>query len=149
MSPSEVHRHVCAAFDEFQQRCLQSDGTQTWEHFLDDLIAWIGQVEPSVAFAGLLSILESEQQYVYQNIAGELLDKVSIDCPLSLEGFMRRVLPVWNVSVASVPRFAARTFGCDAVLMLMRNLKAGGVTWPGRGTLDGVRYQLGEHPGNV
>src|SRR5205085_235514 len=104
MSPSDVHRYVCSAFDEFQQRRLQGDCSQTWEHLRDDLTAWIWRIDSSVAFAGLLSILELERQFTYQNIAGELLDKTKLACPLSLEDFMRRVLPVWNVSVAAVPR---------------------------------------------
>jgi hypothetical protein len=78
MSPAEVHRYVCSAFDDFLQRRVAGVGPENWEPLRADLVAW------------------------------------------------------------------AR--GIDAVLRLMRGLKENGVSWPGRGTLDGVRYHLGEHP---
>jgi hypothetical protein len=144
-SPAEIHRYVCSAFDDFQRRCLESVGPNNWASLQADLVTWVRGIDQAVVFAGLLSILESERNYQYQDIAGELLDKGSIACPLSLEDFMRRVLPLWNLSAGTVPRYAARVFGRDAVLTLVRDLKGSGVTWPGRGTLDGVRYHLGEY----
>jgi hypothetical protein len=146
MSPAEVHRYVCSAFDDFLQRRAAGVGPQNWAPLRADLVAWVRGIDPAIAFAGLVSILESEPRYPYQDIAGELLDKAGIACPLSLEEFMQRVLPHWDLSAGTVPRYAARVFGREAVLRLMRRLKASGAAWPGRGTLDGVRYQLGEHP---
>jgi len=112
------------------------------------LLIWIREIDQDVAFAGLLSILESERRYQYQDIAGELLDKANIPCPLSLGDFMRKVLPLWNLSAATVPRYAARVFGRETVLRLMHELKASGATWPSRGTLDGVCYHLGSEMTN-
>ncbi len=103
------------------------------------------EVDPDTAFAGLLELLESENRYAYQDIAGELLDKGGIPCPLSLADFLRGVLPRWASSAGTVPRYAARVFGRDVVLAHVRNLRAAGVDWPSPGALDGVRYQLGEH----
>jgi hypothetical protein len=146
MNAVEVHRYVCSAFDEYERRRFAGVGPQNWEVLRADLLVWARGIDPEVAFAGLLSILESERRYAYQYIAGELLDKADILCPLPLEELMRRVLPLWDLSAGTVPRYAARMFGRDAVLTLMRGLKARGDTWPGRGVLDGVRYHLGEHP---
>jgi hypothetical protein len=148
MSPAEVHRYVCSAFDEFVNRRLAGVGSQDWDSFRAELLAWVRAIDQEVSFAGLVSILESERRYQYQDIAGELLDKGNIVCPLSLEDFMQRVLPLWDLSAATVPRYAARVFGREAVLTLMRKLKTSGVTWAGPGTLDGVCYRLGEHPGD-
>ena len=122
---------------------------QGWEPLRAALVAWVRGINPAVTFAGLVSILESEPRYPYQDIAGEMLDKAGIACPLSLEEFMHRVLPLWDLSAGTVPRYAARVFGRKTVLDLVGELKASGATWPGRGTLDGVCYHLGAHPAEV
>ncbi len=148
MTPGEVHRHVCAAFDEFERRRIEGVGPTHWGPLRADLVDWVRRVSPAIAFAGLVELLESESRYAYQDIAGEMLDKADIACQLSLEAFMRRVLPRWDLSAGTVARYVARVFGREQVLALMRELKESGVTWVGPGTLDGVRYHLGEHPGN-
>ena len=99
------------------------------------MLIWIREIDQDVAFAGLLSILESERRYQYQDIAGELLDKANIPCPLSLGDFMRKVLPLWNLSAATVPRYAARVFG--------RALGARDVAM-GLGALTALRRQAAE-----
>jgi hypothetical protein len=146
MTHEEVHRHVCAAFDEFERRRFEGIGPNNWEQLRADLIAWVRDVDPATAFAGLLELLESESRYAYQNIAGELLDKGAIPCCLPLADFLRRVLPLWDLSAGTVPRYVARVFGREVVLRHVRELQALGVSWPARGALVGVRYHLGEHP---
>jgi hypothetical protein len=107
------------------------------------LVSWVRLLDQDVAFAGLLSILELERRYQYQDIAGELLEKAGILCPLSLEDFMRNVLRLWDLSAGTVPRYAAREFGREKVLSLMHDLATRGAAWPNRETLDGVCYHLG------
>ena len=147
MTPGEVHRHVCEAFDEFERRRYEGVGLDNWEPLRADLVAWVRGIDQATAFAGLLELLMSEHRYAYQDIAGELLDKGGVPCRLPLADFLRRVLPLWDLSAGTVPRYAARVFGREAVLAHVRNLQALGVTWPSRGALDGVQYQLGEHLG--
>jgi hypothetical protein len=146
MTSAEVHRHVCAAFDEFERQRFEGVGPNNWEPLRAALVAWCRGINPATAFAGLLKLLESDRWYAYQDIAGALLDKADVPCPLSVAEFLRRVLPLWDLSAGTVPRYAARVFGREAVLAHVRELQAAGASWPGRGALDGVRYQLGEHP---
>jgi len=156
MIPGEVHRHVCTEFDKFLQRyndrgnvyrqAEQDVPKNDWKSFFAELVAWIGEVDPRTAFAGLLDILESEKKYVYQNIASELLYEANISCPLSLAEYFRRVLPLWNVSVEKVVWYASRVFGREAVLAHIRDLQAAEVSWISSKVLDSVRYHLGEHP---
>jgi hypothetical protein len=140
---------VCAAFDEFERRRFEGTAPPNWEPLRAELVSWVRRVEPGVAFAGLLALLESERRYAYQDIAGELLDRGDIPCPVPLAEFLRRVLPVWDLSAGTVPRYAARVFGRGEVLEGVRGLKAAGAEWPARGALDGVRYWLDEHPGDA
>jgi hypothetical protein len=146
VNEAEIHRYVCPAFDEFRRRRFKGVGPENWEDLRAELLIWAKRLDPAIAFAGLLSILELRREYAYQDIAGELLEKASIPCPLSLDEFMRRVLPLWDLSASTVPRYASHAFGREAVLGFIRELERSGAVWPGKGTLDGVRYHLGEHP---
>jgi hypothetical protein len=146
MSPMGVHRHVCEAYDELARRRLEGGGPANWELLRADLVLWARGIDATVAFAGLLSVLESERRHAYQHIAGEWLDKADIPCPLSPPELMRRVLPLLDLSAGTVPRYAARVFGRETVRAFVRDLRSAGACWPGRGTLDAVRHWLGEHP---
>jgi hypothetical protein len=146
MTPGEVHRHVCAAFDEFERRAYAGAGPTSWNALRANLVNWVRGIEPAAAFAGLLELLESETRYQYQDLAGELLDEGGIPCPLPLADFLRRVLPRWDLSAGTVPRYAARAFGREAVLGHVRDLQAAGASWPARGALSGLLYHLAEHP---
>lgn len=147
MTPGEVHRHVCRSYDEFERRRFEGRGPTNSEPLRAELVSWVRGIEPAVAFAGLLEVLEAESRYVYQDIAGELLDAGGVPCPLTLAEFLRRVLPRWDLSAGTVPRYAARVFGHAAVLAHVLDLRAAGVDWTARGALDGMRYHLGDHPG--
>jgi hypothetical protein len=69
MSPAEVHWYVCSAFDEYQRRRHAGIGPQDWGPVRADLVAWVRGIDPVVAFSGLVSILETEPRYQYQDIA--------------------------------------------------------------------------------
>ncbi len=121
-----------------------SVGPHNWEPLRADLVIWVRGIDSATAFAGLLNLLESERRYQYQDIAGELLEKGEIPCPLSLSEFLRRVLPLWDLSAATVPKYAAREFGRDAVLKHLHQLLADEVPWASRDQIDTMRYHLGE-----
>src|SRR4051812_48565145 len=112
MNPVAIHRHVCSAHDDFLRRRFEGTGPQDWALLRAELLAWAKGLDSAAAFAGLLSILESERGHAcvdaYQQLAGELLTKANVPCPLSLDEFMRRVLPLWNLSAAAVPGYVAR-----------------------------------------
>jgi hypothetical protein len=143
MNSAEVCRYVCSAFGNFERQHrpgIRPD--QSWDDLRSELLTWVQKINQDVAFAGLFSILSSGDRYQYQYIAGELLDKANIACPLPLEEFLRRILPHWNLSADTVPRYAARVFGREVVLVLVDNLVKNGSIWPSPGTLDGFRYHL-------
>jgi hypothetical protein len=143
MRPAEIHRHVCQAFDTFVQHRIEGHGPPNWDVRRADLAGWIRGLDASVAFAGLLSILESESRYQYQDLAGELLTRGGIPCPLALPEFMRRAFSLWNPSASSVPRYAAQVFGREVILNFIRANQTVDLDQPKR---EAVQYWLGEHP---
>jgi hypothetical protein len=143
MSPTDIHRHVCQAIDDFVQRQVEERGSQNWDSLRADLSLWVRGLESSIAFAGLLSVLESESRYQYQDIAGEVLTNADIPCPLALPEFMQRAFSSWNQSAGAVPRYAAHAFGREAILDCVRDLmasKTGGIS---RSKMEAVLYWLG------
>ena len=147
MNPAEIHRHICSAFDAFANafgnRTVPGLMPMRWEQLIADLLNWLRGIDQALVFAGLLSILETEHQYLYQSVAGELLEKTGISSPIPIEEFLQRVLPLWNLSVGTVPRYAARSFGRETVLAFVHRLKTSNAIWANRGKLDAFTYHLG------
>ena len=68
-------------------------------------------MESEVAFDGLFQVLATETRYQYQWLAGDLLLRASIPCPLTLADFVMRVAPHFNSSANTVPKYLGVVFG--------------------------------------
>lgn len=146
MSPFDVAHHLCTTFDDFAERAIRPDGPNNWNGLRDDLFAWISNLDTGVAFDGLFHVLETQTRYQYQWLAGDLLQRASIPCPLTLDDFITRVAPRFNASADTVPKYLGATFGKNAVLTRLRDLRSTENDSHWVSALDSMRYGLGEYP---
>ena len=117
-SPEEVGQTVCREFDAF----IGSDpSNERWNELCQRLAAWFATVDESLAFAGMLWVIENSARYQHQELAGQLLEGGHVPLQIPLAQFIRRVAPRLNASAASVPRYVRDQVGPDAAL---REVKA-------------------------
>ena len=121
-TPEQLGQQIVDCIEAFLDRHSDRNARNS-NDLKDKLLKWIRRVEPSLAFAALLWILETHTRYQYQLVAGELLDRASLPCPLTLAQLMARVLPKFEESAKTVPQFLRRQFGRDAVILCLERLR--------------------------
>lgn len=146
MSPEDVAHHVCKSFDAFVERAANREVPSNWDGLRDELCKWVFDVDTEVAFDGLLHILETRTRYQYQWLAGDLLLRATVPCRIGLDEFIARVLPGFNASAETVPKYLAKSFTEHRVLDTLRLLRSREIDAGRRARLDAMRYWLGEHP---
>jgi hypothetical protein len=113
-SPAEIGGHVVFCVGSFLDR-FPNGNPKNWDELKEKLFRWVQHLDPNVAFAGLLWILENERRYQYQLVAGELLDRASLKGDVPLPELLGRILPHFEESANTVPKFLCGTFGQKAV----------------------------------
>jgi hypothetical protein len=120
---NEVARRILEAVDEFlNRRPLGND--KGWEELKSQLLAWVEAHDSNVAFSGLLWILETQSRYQYQLVAGEILDRASLAGNVALPDLLRRILPQFNASARTVPRWLCNTYGRSAVSQTLKEISS-------------------------
>lgn len=138
-SPEELGKHIADCIEAFLGT---NPNTKNWNDLKDKLYQWISLIEPSLAFAALLWILETHTRYQYQLVAGELLDRASLPCKLTLPELMARVLPKFNASAKTVPQYLRRQFGRDALISCLEKLRETAEDPLLRGKITTMQYWL-------
>jgi hypothetical protein len=149
MNPEDVAHHVCKSFDDFAARATKREAPTTRDGLRDELCKWVFSVETDVAFDGLLHILETRTRYQYQWLAGDLLLRASVPCRIDLDEFIARVLPGFDASAETVPKYLAKSFSERRVLDSLRLFRSREADAGRRAGLDAMCYWLGEHPNHA
>jgi hypothetical protein len=113
-SPAEIGGHVVSCVGSFLD-CFPNGNAKNWDDLKNKLFRWVQHLDPDVVFAGLLWILENQSRYQYQLVAGELLDRASLKGDLSLSDLLGRILPNFEESANTVPKYLCNAFGHKAV----------------------------------
>lgn len=120
MSPSDeaIGRTICDAFDHFAAQRPPHD----WKGFLSRLHEQLVVPDPARGVEGLLWVLTHEVNPAYQNLAGEILERVKepCPCPRPLGPLLDELLPIFNASSNMTVRYLVRSFGQEAVLEAVR-----------------------------
>jgi hypothetical protein len=117
----EIGQHIVGCVDRFLDD--PAANTKEWEDLKTRLLNWVQRLDPDVAFAGLLWILENQSRYQHQLVAGELLDRASLHSPIPLPELLHRIAPQFNLSAETVPQFLSHEFGRDAVVKGLREMR--------------------------
>lgn len=125
----------------FKRQPLGND--KNWNDLTARLARWVQRCDPKLSFDGLLWVLEHHTRYQYQSLAGELLGRTSLPCPIPLDELLRRVLPGFEESAHSVPAYIRRVFGRDAVLASLRRLEDAGADSVLMGKIRTMRWWMG------
>jgi hypothetical protein len=142
MTPEEVGRTVCREYDAFRENAPTPAG---WDELRQHLAAWLATVEESLAFAGLLWVIENSQPR-HHLLAGELLLARNIPLLIPPKEFISRIAPRFDASASSVIRYLKSQIGRAEALRQVHDLRDT-ATYPAmRVGLDACRYHLGEHP---
>ncbi len=143
MTAAEVGEHVCRSFERFS-----ADGPSPlrWEDLRGCLLAWVAGLPPDEAFDGLMWILQHRGRYQEQWLAGDLLCRASLSCPLGPADFLERVTPNLDASADTVAQYAVQAFGRDAVLATLSNLLTSSSDAKRVATVNNLRYWLGVRP---
>jgi hypothetical protein len=144
LNPKDIRLHLCEAFDEFIE---DRPSSLKWKQLQDSLLDWIRQVQPAIAFDGLLLVLERETRYQYQWLSGNLLLRAKISCLIDVDEFISRVAPNLNASAETVPKYLGSTFSVVVVLETLNRIRSATKDDRLVRGIDSMRYHLGEHPG--
>jgi hypothetical protein len=125
-SPSELGEAVVACVDRFLNQ-HPAGNNKNWNDLKARLLHWVQGAEATVAFDGLLWILENYDGYQYQMVAGELMQRASLASSLPLDELLRRLLPNFEESARTVPAYIQCVFGKEAVLRTLDELEKGTV----------------------
>lgn len=140
--PEDVHQYVCAAFAEF---ISNEPSDSKWEALRNDLLHWVQALPEDVAFNGLLRVLQREGRYQLQLLAGDLLHRGHIRCPMAAADLIAAVAPGLNESANTVAWYLEGSFGREAVVKALDDLR--GVTDDPAviAGIQSIRYHLTGH----
>jgi len=102
MSPQDVGQYVCKAFDEFLEQGASDDKRNALR---EHLLVWFRSVDESLAFEGMMWVIEHSDRFQHQQLAGELLARRGVPLLISPEDFVRRVAPRLSSSSSEVARY--------------------------------------------
>lgn len=142
LSPESIGRTICDAFDQHVRQRAERPG-ETFEKLVQALYEQLVAPDPVAGARGALWVLTHKSEYVYQNLAGELLTFDELPCPESLETLLDDILPRFNASSNKSVRFLVSSCGAEALLEEVRRRLALPKP-PNRLALETFLYWLGE-----
>jgi hypothetical protein len=139
----EIGRHILDCINRFLEQ-HPAGNERNWNDLKDRILRWGQELNPDVAFAGLLWILETQTRYQYQLVAGELLDRASLKSPLPLHDLLVRIIPHFEESAKTIPKYLSNSFGRDAVIESLQEMRCRPSTAAIESKVRTMLYWLGE-----
>jgi hypothetical protein len=140
MDPKDVSVLIQKEIDSFLAD--EKANTAGWNLLRERLFKFVLTLSVQDAFGGLILTCESIR-YQHQLLAGELLLRAEIECTMPLREALVRIIPNFNDSADSVPKYFGKCFGPELVIdelkVIGRNM-----TNKERRTLSSIAYHLGE-----
>lgn len=113
MNSEDIAQSLTQSFERF---ITQSPTGERWEVLRDELLTWIQGFPKEEAFAGLISAIETSERYQIQWLAGDLLLRAAIPCPLPLNEWLERVIANLNASADTVVRYSRSAYDRDTLV---------------------------------
>jgi hypothetical protein len=137
----EIGQHVLDCIDQFLEKHSHKN-RKNWEDLKDRLLRWVQSLDPDLAFSGLLWILETQTSYQYQLVTGELLDRASLKSSVPLPDLLEKIVPKFEESAHTVPKFLSKSFGRDPVVECLREMRRRTSSARTAGKIDTLLYWL-------
>jgi hypothetical protein len=140
-SPSQLGQLVITSVDRFLNQ-HPTGNNKNWNDLKARLSRLLQGTEATLAFDGLLWILENHNGCQHQMVAGELLQRASLVSTLPLKELLRRLLPNFEESARTVPAYIRWVFGKEAVLLTLDELENATVDPLPVGKIKTMRYWM-------
>ena len=132
------------------QQCLDgflaaAPSDRRWNELRADLTRWTMSLPRSIAFEGMTWVLENREGYQEQWLAGDLLLRASLPCPLPMITFVQRILPRLNASADTVVKYMVVLYGREAVDEVVTRLRREAKGSEESSRLDTILYWSGQH----
>ncbi len=142
-TPQDIGQHIVHCVDQFLNR-FPSGNAKNWDDLQNRLLRWVQNLDQDVAFSGLVWILENQTRYQYQLLAGELLNQAALKSPMPLPELLGRIVPTFELSAKTVPRFLSNLFGRDAVVECLREMRQRSSTQEDTTKVETMLFWLGD-----